>query len=477
MKKLKLLIFLFVINSLFILSVSAQNFTCVVDNYNIEYNSSGEIVSVKKADGTTINKYLSSYFKPKSKSECPKESEAKTAIIDGGRTFYVAKESETFGSSTTTTESAASCVQYKFESECTNSKDFACVWNETKYGNYCNVDNLLYVACGDIKDIPYQVPGLISFLVNLLKIATPIILIIVSIVSLLKALAATNEDEIKKAQKSLIRKIVAAVLVFFVISIVQFVIFIVADDTTGSNYNNLTEVDNLSDCLNCFLNNDCEENIYYRNNIGGQYYYYNVKSGSQVSFDDEYSVKTNYYSGHKNTDCESYGYFGEADGYKDSYHPKAVKVNGTCYTLTDTGNKIKNYTNYLTGEGKIHNQTLYSANGTCYYWEGRINNYIQTSCDTEMVSAFYNGAKPDSCNGQYFNYSNTNKEGYQPKSISIDGTCYGLSKTEFKYANRTTNLFGESNIITQSVWKANGKCYYWEGRQMSYIEIECKDHY
>lgn len=161
-----------------------------------------------------------------------------------------------------------SCVEYTTEKSCEQNNSFACIWNETPYGNYCNTDTLQYVQCGDAFDIPRQVPEVFSLVVNLLKIAAPIILIIVSIISLLKALSASNEDEIKKAQKGLIRKIIAAVMVFFVISIVQFVVLIVADT---DNSNGPSEADNVSTCLTCFLNNDCGNSLYYKTNVGGTY--------------------------------------------------------------------------------------------------------------------------------------------------------------------------------------------------------------
>lgn len=143
---------------------------------------------------------------------------------------------------------------------CEKNPYFACMWNENEYGGYCNVDELQYVQCGDAFDIPHQVPELISFLVNLLKIATPIILIMISIITLFKAITASKEDEIKKAQNSLIKKIIAAVMVFFVISIVQFVISKVADTS---------EQGGLESCFSCFLNNDCSGSIYYKTNVGG----------------------------------------------------------------------------------------------------------------------------------------------------------------------------------------------------------------
>ena len=143
---------------------------------------------------------------------------------------------------------------------CENNPYFACIWNETEYGGYCNVDNLQYIQCGSAFDIPKQLPSLISLLVNLLKIAAPIILIVISMITLFKAMAASKEDEIKKAQSSLIKKIIAAVMVFFVISIVQFVVSKVADTSDQGG---------LESCFECFLNNNCKDSIYYKTNVGG----------------------------------------------------------------------------------------------------------------------------------------------------------------------------------------------------------------
>ena len=160
------------------------------------------------------------------------------------------------------------CSGYSYEKSCEHNKYYSCIWNENEFGTYCNTDKLIYVQCGDAFDIPHQAPAIISLAVNLLKIATPIILIIVSVIALLKATAASNEDEIKKAQKGLIRKVIAAVMVFFIISIVQFVVLKVADT---DNSKGASEADNLSTCLSCFLNNDCSANAYYKTSVFGKY--------------------------------------------------------------------------------------------------------------------------------------------------------------------------------------------------------------
>lgn len=156
-----------------------------------------------------------------------------------------------------------SCLEFQKENNdsgytCEGNPYFACMWIDdvkNEAGGICNVDNLKYVSCGDAIDIPKDVPRLISFAVNLLKIVTPIVLIVISMITLVKAIMSSKEDEIKKAQNSLVKKVIAAVIVFFVISIVQFVILKVADDA---------EAGNIQSCLSCFLNNDCDGSMYYK---------------------------------------------------------------------------------------------------------------------------------------------------------------------------------------------------------------------
>ena len=163
--------------------------------------------------------------------------------------------------------SALSCYDYHTKEICDSDnaaeKEFSCVWvTEGNTPGYCNVDKLQYVKCGGAFDIPEQAPRIMSFAINLLKIGTPIVLILTGIVTLVKALAASKEDEIKKAQSSLIRKAIAAVFVFLVIMIVQFVILKVADSS---------DTEGITSCLSCFLNNDCDKNIYFKTKVGDEY--------------------------------------------------------------------------------------------------------------------------------------------------------------------------------------------------------------
>ena len=152
------------------------------------------------------------------------------------------------------------------------TENYSCVWN--KEYKFCNTDNLVYVKCKNTQDIPVMVPQLISFIFNFLKIVTPIILVIISIITLLKALAASKEDEIKKAQNSLIKKLIAGALIFFIASIVQFVVLKVADNDEGEEF---------MDCVNCFLNNNCKDTAYYKTNISGEEMCTPLKKGSSTS--------------------------------------------------------------------------------------------------------------------------------------------------------------------------------------------------
>lgn len=238
--------------------------------YDVLYKS-GSVVGVRSSGGSKSYRAIYTNIYPKSASECLSDT---TISFSNDGQLNIASPSLTTSNSTNSSSSSTisyGCTSYTEKTKCENNPDFACIWNETKYRNYCNVDKLQYVQCGSAFDIPSQVPGLTSFAINFLKIVTPIILIVTSIIALVKALMASKEDEIKKATSSLKRKIIAAFLVFLVIYIVQFVIMKVADSS---------ESDDISSCLSCFINNDCSNNVYYKSHVGSKYYCTYVVNGT-----------------------------------------------------------------------------------------------------------------------------------------------------------------------------------------------------
>ena len=99
---------------------------------------------------------------------------------------------------------------------------------------------------GNNIEVNQQIPQLVHTVIVVLKIAVPIILIILGMIDLLKGVTASKEDEIKKRQNMFFKRLIAAVLVFFVITVVQLVI---------SFFD--TDKENIMDCANCFINNKC----------------------------------------------------------------------------------------------------------------------------------------------------------------------------------------------------------------------------
>ena len=94
--------------------------------------------------------------------------------------------------------------------------------------------------------IDMQIPRTVHLIIVVLKIAIPVILVILGMMDLLKGVTASKEDEIKKGQQMFIKRLIAAVLVFFVVTIVQLVISFAAKDST-----------NIMGCAKCFIKGEC----------------------------------------------------------------------------------------------------------------------------------------------------------------------------------------------------------------------------
>ena len=85
------------------------------------------------------------------------------------------------------------------------------------------------------QDIPSNLVGLIQLVYKAIQIGVPIILIIVGMFDMGKAITQQKEDEIKKAQSLLVKKAVAAALVFLMFSLVNLVVTIVNIDSASWN--------------------------------------------------------------------------------------------------------------------------------------------------------------------------------------------------------------------------------------------------
>lgn len=90
--------------------------------------------------------------------------------------------------------------------------------------------------------IDAKIPNTVHTIIVVIKIAVPVILVIFGMLDLFKGITAGKEDEIKKGQNLFVKRLIAAALVFFVISIVQLLISFVAGD------------EGIMTCANCFIN-------------------------------------------------------------------------------------------------------------------------------------------------------------------------------------------------------------------------------
>jgi len=118
--------------------------------------------------------------------------------------------------------------------------------NSSNSGNYATEDDFIgNLSCGNTSfEFHKSLPNFTNVIFDLLKIVTPIIIIITGMLDMFKAVAAQKEDEIKKGQQKLLRRLLAGCVVFLVFVIVETVIHAFAESD---------EAQNAMDCVDCFL--------------------------------------------------------------------------------------------------------------------------------------------------------------------------------------------------------------------------------
>ena len=112
-------------------------------------------------------------------------------------------------------------------------------------------------TCGAL-DLEFSgmLPNIVHIIVLIIKIVVPILLIVFGMMDLAKAVMAQKEDEIKKGQQTFVKRLIAAIIVFFIVTVVQMVIGFLAGDE-----------DSVTSCFDCFVNNNsCKEKV---NTSGG----------------------------------------------------------------------------------------------------------------------------------------------------------------------------------------------------------------
>lgn len=92
-----------------------------------------------------------------------------------------------------------------------------------------NFVQVLIDGCGGLEPVINLIKGLFT----LIKIIVPIILIIMGAIDLTKAVMASDDKEIKAATSKLIKRTIAAVAVFFIVTLVTVVMNLVSDSVSA----------------------------------------------------------------------------------------------------------------------------------------------------------------------------------------------------------------------------------------------------
>ena len=113
------------------------------------------------------------------------------------------------------------------------------------------IEGTKYIVCSDNRKFPLVFAQITSLFMTLIKIAIPILLVISGMIAFLKVTFSSNvEEDLKKAKTKLVNNIIAAVIIFFIFSIANFAVSLVA----GSN-------SKIMKCVSCFMDSEKCENI------------------------------------------------------------------------------------------------------------------------------------------------------------------------------------------------------------------------
>lgn len=108
-------------------------------------------------------------------------------------------------------------------------------------------------SCFTGTEIDLIIPNFTVTVVNFIKIIVPVILVLFGMIDLAKAVIGNDEKVMKEAQSRLIKRVIYAVIIFFIVALVQFIFGSLA----GASEKGDSSVDgnNISACITCFVSN------------------------------------------------------------------------------------------------------------------------------------------------------------------------------------------------------------------------------
>ena len=108
--------------------------------------------------------------------------------------------------------------------------------------------------CGSL----YPFIKLVKIILRLLQIAVPIALLIFGALDFGKAVIANKEDEMKKAQSIFVKRVIYGICIFFVFTLVSFVMNLMADSVSVDYAGNPLDSDSWRACWKCETKAECE---------------------------------------------------------------------------------------------------------------------------------------------------------------------------------------------------------------------------
>jgi len=114
------------------------------------------------------------------------------------------------------------------------------------------LDTVNTTLCAGI-EVPDTIFNLVAMIINLIKVAVPILLIIWGMIDFAKSVVAKKEDDIKAYRKAFINRLISAILVFLVITIVQLAVNLVSGVEKESHVEGQTTGD-IWACSKKFIN-------------------------------------------------------------------------------------------------------------------------------------------------------------------------------------------------------------------------------
>ena len=107
-----------------------------------------------------------------------------------------------------------------------------------------NLVHMLDLCQGVIGDgVPDGIGKVIHLIIVAIQVVVPILLIIWGMIDFAKAIIGQDEDKIKAGQKLFMKRLIAAVLVFLIVTIVQLLINVASSvaegDASGTDVNNV----------------------------------------------------------------------------------------------------------------------------------------------------------------------------------------------------------------------------------------------